>query len=171
MGSYCICVFLDFSACFDTISRDIHCSKLYRYGVRGSEHNFFKCYFQNRTQIVTYSTVESLVRQQNNGSIQGSKVAPKLFYICSNDMNAIFMNNENVLYTDDTAIACVGDDLIALERSVNSILARLLDWCRFNKMFLNPSKCEFMLITNKHVHIEPNIILGSTILARASNFK
>ena len=28
-----------------------------------------------------------------------------------------------------------------------------------------------MLITNKHVHIEPNIILGSTTLARASNFK
>ena len=86
-------------------------------------------------------------------------------------MNAIFMNNENVLYDADTAIACVGDDLIALERSVNSILARLLDWCRFNAMFLNPSKCEFMLITNKHVHIEPNIILGSTTLDRASNFK
>ena len=28
-----------------------------------------------------------------------------------------------------------------------------------------------MLITNKHVHIEPNIILGSTTFARASNFK
>ena len=41
-------------------------------------------------------------------------------------MNAVFMNNENVLYVDDTAIACVFDDLIALERSVNSILARLV---------------------------------------------
>ena len=86
-------------------------------------------------------------------------------------MNAIFMNNENVLYADDTAIACVGDDLIALARSVNSILARLLDWCGFNKKFLNPSKYEFMLITNNHVHIEPNIILCTTTLARASNFK
>ena len=45
--------------------------------------------------------------------------------------------------------------------------AYLRDWCRFNKMFLNPSKYEFMLITNKHVHI----IFGSTTLARASNFK
>ena len=64
LASHCICVFLDFSACFDTISRDILCSKLYRYRVRGSELNFCKCYFQNRTQFVTYSSVESFVRQQ-----------------------------------------------------------------------------------------------------------
>ena len=66
-----------------------------------------------RTQFLTYLTVESLVSQQNIGTIQGSKFASRLFDIYSNDMNAIFKNNENVLYADDTAIACVGDDLIA----------------------------------------------------------
>ena len=41
-GSYCICVFLDFSSCFDIISREILYTKLYRYGVRGSELNYIR---------------------------------------------------------------------------------------------------------------------------------
>ena len=35
-----------------------------------------------------------------------------------------------------------------------------LDWCRFNKMVLNPHKCEYMLLTNKCVAYEPSILLG-----------
>ena len=59
-------------------------------------------------------------------------------------MNVIYDDYENALYADDTAIACVCDGLIALEKSVNSILARLLDWCRFSNVFLNPSKFKFI---------------------------
>ena len=154
VGSYCICVFFLYILVLVLIQFPAIFFVANYIGMKlGALNSFLKCYFQNRTQFVAYSTVESLVRQQNIGTIRFSKLAPRLFDIYSNDMDAIFMNNENVLYADDTAIACVGDYLIALERSVNSIIARLLDWCRFNKMFLNPSKCEFMLSTNKHVHI------------------
>ena len=52
-GDYCICVFLDFSACFDTIN------KLERYGVGGDSLQFVKSYFSNRKQYVVYSGVNS----------------------------------------------------------------------------------------------------------------
>ena len=40
-----ICVFLDFTACFDTVSRNILFRKLEKYGVRGVSLDFIKSYF------------------------------------------------------------------------------------------------------------------------------
>ena len=174
VGSNCICVFLYFSACFDTISKYIFFVANYIGMELGTLNSIFlNVIFKielslSRIQLLNHSFVSKILVK-----FRAQTRSPDYLILYSNDMNAIFMNNENVLYADDTAnIACVGDDLIAPERSVNSIIARLLDWCRFNKLFLNPSKYGFMLITNKYdVHIEPNIIFGSATLARASNFK
>ena len=50
-------------------------------------------------------------------------------------------------------------------------MEKLIDWCRFNKLALNPSKCEYMLLTNKHVVHQPNIHLNGELLKRAHIFK
>ena len=170
-GSYCLCVFLDFSACFDTISRDILYDKLFRYGVHGASLAFIKSYFRDRRQYVTYSNANSVIRQQDIGTIQGSKLGPRFFDIYSSDMNTIFLNDESVMYADDTALVYVGKELTDLQNHVNDMLLKVVDWCRFNKMALNPSKCEFMLFTNKHVLNEPVIRLGNDVLQRTYSFK
>ena len=77
--SYSVCVYLDFSACFDTISREVLLSKLYRYGVRGLPHKLISSYFADRTQYVEYNDVFSCNLNQNIGIIQGSKSGP-LYY-------------------------------------------------------------------------------------------
>ena len=51
-GSYAIVVFLDFTSCFDTISRDILLKKLSRYGVRGTMLQLLSSYFTDRSQHV-----------------------------------------------------------------------------------------------------------------------
>ena len=159
-GSLCICVFLNLSSCFDTISREILYTKLYRYGVCGSELNSVKSYLNNRSQFFTYDGVVSTILPHNIGTIQGYKLGPKFFDIYTNDMNSLFENDENVMYADDTTVVYVGEFLSVLESNVNSFLVQFLDWCRFNKMALNPNKCEYMLLTNKCVAHEPNILLG-----------
>ena len=58
-----------------------------------------------------------------------------------------------------------------LENRVNEILKQLIDWCRFNKLVLNLIKCEYMLLTNKHVVHQPNIHLNGELLKRAYSFK
>ena len=55
--------------------------------------------------------------------------------------------------------------------NVNFILEKLVDWCHFNKMALNPTKCEFMLLTNKHILSEPIIKLRGQVLNRVNSFK
>ena len=49
---FAICVFLDFTACFDTVCRDILLAKLDRYGVRGCFFKLLQSYFSNRNQFV-----------------------------------------------------------------------------------------------------------------------
>ena len=93
-------------------------------------------------------SVSIYILPQNIGTIQDSKLGPKFFDIYTNDMNSLFENDENVMYDDDTTVVYVGEDLSMLKSHVNSFLEKFLDWCRFNKMALNPNKCEYMLIAN-----------------------
>ena len=46
---FVICVFLDYSACFDTLSRSILYNKLEKYGIRGASLDFIEAYFSNRS--------------------------------------------------------------------------------------------------------------------------
>ena len=108
---------------------------------------------------------------ENIGTNQCSKLDPKFFDIYTNDMNSLFENDESVMYADDTTEVYVGEDLSVLDSHVNSVLAKFLDWCRFNKMALNPNKCEYMLLTNKCVAHEPSILLGGEPITGTGNFK
>jgi len=69
-----ICVFLDYSACFDTISHEILYKKLERYGVRAAPLNLLKSYFKDRMQFVSYNDSSSHKRYQNLGVVQGSRL-------------------------------------------------------------------------------------------------
>ena len=52
--SYALCVLLDVSSCFDTVSHDLLFGKLQRCGVRGVALNLIESYFTDRTQQVVY---------------------------------------------------------------------------------------------------------------------
>ena len=170
-GSYCICIFLDFSACFDTIDRSILFGKMEKYGVRDNSLQFVKSYFSNRKQYVVYSGVESDILHQDIGTIQGSRNGPRFFDIYSNDINILLGDDQNVLYADDTTIAYVHKDLDVLTNYVNGKLSQLLDWCRFNKMVINPAKSQYILLTNKRVPVNPTIKIGEDIIERVNSCK
>lgn len=136
---FCICVFLDFSACFDTLSRQILFHKLDRYGVRGESLDFIRSYFSSRRQFVNFNGIDSATLYQNLGVIQGSKCGPLFFDIYSKDMNNLLKDDENILYADDTTLVYSHHDLDFLTNHVNNKLSLLYDWCCFNKLLLNPS--------------------------------
>ena len=107
---------------------------------------------------------------QNLGTIQGSKNGPRFFDIYSNDMNYVLNDDQGVLYADDTALVYVGDSN-QLVLHVNEKLALLLDWCNYNNMVINPSKSQYILITNKKVDDNPIVKLGGDNIERVSNCK
>jgi len=151
---YAVVVFLDFSACFDTIDRDILFEKLHRYGIRGVGLDFIKSYFENRSQYVHVNGNKSNNVFQNLGVIQGSKCGPTFFDIYSNDINELCKDDECILFADDTALTYVHQDLNYIITHFNDGFKIILDWCRFNKLSINPTKSEFMIITNRKIYTD-----------------
>ena len=169
--SYCICVFLDYKACFDTISREILLSKIEKYGVRGVGLEFIRAYFTNRKQYVSFKSSHSQVETQQIGVIQGCKTGPLFFDIYCNEFQSVLGDDHYILYADDTSIVYVGDDLPELVSHINSKLKIVSEWCRFNQLSLNPEKSEFMLITNKNVNFSPVISIGNSSVRRVDCVK
>ena len=122
-GTYAICVFLDYSACFDTLCRRVLLEKLFKYGVRGVSYDFFRSYLSNRNQRVAFKSYVSRSLDQGLGVIQGSRLGPLLYDVYSNDFNLLCPNNECVLYADDTCLVYTGSDLSTLCTLVNEKLS------------------------------------------------
>ena len=144
---YAICIFLDYRACFDTISRDILYEKLERYGIRGLALKFIKNYFYNRKQYVLFNSCKSDVMVQDLGAVQGSKCGPLFFDIYSNEFSTLCSDDSHVLYADDTSLIYVSDDLTSLTHHVNDRLSEIVRWCNFNKISLNPVQSEYMIFS------------------------
>ena len=73
-------------------------------------------------------------------------------------------DSQYVLYADDTSIVYLGDNLSDLVAHVNQKLSLVAEWCKFNKLALNPEKSEFMLITGRRLGEAPHIhVNGSPV--------
>ena len=168
---YGICVSLDYSACFDTISRSCLLQKLDRHGVRGVPYELMESYFENRTQCVKYRGVVSKSKPQELGVVQGSKCGPLLYDIYTSDIANVCDDAEYIMYADDTILMMTGNNLDELERRMNRKLEQISEWCRFNKLSLNASKCNYMLLTNKRILSDPNIKIDGAQINRVHDTK
>ena len=168
---YAICVFLDYSSCFDTIDRNILMQKLYKYGVRGVNYNMIESYFSNRKQYVQFNDHDSRLMTQSLGIIQGSRLGPLLWDIYSTDFNSLCSRDENILYADDACLIYLGDNLQTLTDHVNQRLNIVNEWCYANKLHINRNKSEYMVISNRQSTYIPEVRIGQDRLNAVRSFK
>ena len=64
------------------------------------------------------------------------------------------MNTCIEMYTDDTTLYCIADDVDTAIAATNKALALIAEWCITNAMVLHPVKCEAMLL-HRSVFIGP----------------
>ena len=81
-GECVVGIFLDFSKGFDTVNYDILLQKLSLYGIEDIALTWFKDYLHNRTQHVTYNSI-NFIKQKICSVPQGSIQGPLLFYCMS----------------------------------------------------------------------------------------
>ena len=89
----------------------------------------------------------------------------------SSDISQLYDSDEYLMFADDTCIIYVNENLNVLIQHVNNRHAAISDWCKFNKLCLNASKCNYMLITNKIVDNIPIIYLDNDQISRVNCYK
>ena len=156
--NHTLCMVLDFSKAFDTVSHEILLQKLSRYGIRGVAHAWFRSYLAGRTQRVRVGKVLSEVMSVTSGVPQGSILGPVLFLLFINDLPNVSDQAKFTLFADDATLTFSGRDYDALLYEANSSLALVHEWTLNNRLLLNADKSSAILFTNRTVSPSPYLI-------------
>ena len=145
-------VFLDFSKAFDTFNHNILLQKLYKYGVRGSSHQWFASYLCDRKQFVSFNNISSSLKSISCGVPQGSILGPLLFLLYINDINNVSKVLFSILFADDTNVFVSGKNISELVIVLNRELSKLVTWLQVNKLSLNVKKTHYMVFSPPKVN-------------------
>lgn len=151
-------VLLDLSAVFDTIDHSILEIVLEKdYGITGDVLAWVSSYLENRTQRVQLqSGVMSEPRPLNYGVPQGSCYGPVAFLLYASQLFAVMQKHlpQVHVYADDTQLYLAfnpsqdADQWKAVTETENCV-KDLRAWMLSNKLKINDSKTEFMLLGSK----------------------
>lgn len=142
-------VFLDLKKAFDTVDHDILLSKLHFYGIEDVALQWFESYLKNRSQACSVNGFQSTDLSITCGVPQGTILGPLLFLIYINDLPNCLSHLIPRMYADDTSLTYAGNDIDNINDNVNDDLKRVYAWLAANKLTINMSKTEFLLIGSR----------------------
>ena len=163
-------VFLDFSKAFDLVDHEILLKKLECYGVRNKDLGWFSGYLSCRRQKVKVNGMKSNWSGVMRGVPQGSILGPLLFLIYSNDLPSVLTHCQARQYADDTTLSVVDSCSDALQLKLNEDLRKIQEWVLANKLCLNVTKTQLMVLSRKRRKSELNdvcVTAGDHELERA----
>ncbi len=150
-------VMIDLSAAFDTVDHSILLSRLqHQFGFTGTALKWFSSYLANRTQCVFINGIRSETVNLDFGVPQGSCLGPILYtQYASSLFNVIQKHLINVHgYADDHQLYMsfspnIVDDQDKAFTAMENCLLDVKDWMIANKLKMNDSKTEFLIIGSR----------------------
>ena len=137
-------IFLDFKRALNTIDRYIMLKKLYMYGIRQIELEWFKSLLENRKQSTKLNNTVSEEAINNFGVTQGSILGVLLFILYINYMLKILERCKVVLYADDTLIYKMAKSDRECQSNIKCDVRKINEWLKMNKLILNGNKTKIM---------------------------
>ena len=133
---------------FDTVCHNKLLYKLQHYGIRGVAHNLLSSYLQNRKQYVSINGIASTEHVIEYGVPQGSTLGPLLFLLYINDVSNC-LSTVPRLFADDTCLILKANNLHDLQIKMNLELNAVRNWVNANKLTINRSKSNYLIISPK----------------------
>ena len=124
-------------------------TEMNRYGIQGISLDWFKSYLTNRTQRCSVNGCLSDFTTLKCGVPQGTILGPLLFLVYINDLPNCLSLSIPRMYADDTHITYAGSDLHLIQYSLSHDLEKLSKWLVCNRLTLNATKTEFMVIGSR----------------------
>ena len=152
-GKGCILVLLDLSAAFDTVDHTVLFNLLeHSLGISGSALSLLKSYLHGRSQCVQIDGITSEFADLTCGVPQGSVLGPSNFCMYMYPLGSILRHHciNYHIYADDTQLYIsfdLSDPSIAIDK-VNKCISDIRTWMIKNKLKINDSKTEFLVLTS-----------------------
>ena len=173
-GNIASLVMLDLSCAFDTIDHHILLHRLHSvFGLDDVVLSWVSSYLFSRTQTILISDFQSEPIPLNFGVPQGSVLGPVFFIMYTQPLSNVIdkFGVSHVLYADDTQLyddSSVSDADSMIDKLQNCILD-VNCWMESNKLSLNASKTEAILITSPRNSLTDT--LPSTITINESSIR
>ena len=148
-GKINVVVFLDLKKASDTVNHKTLLSKLSNYGIHDNAYYWFESCLENRTQRCSNNGSLSKGCSLSCGVPQGTLLGPLLFLLYINDLPNCLFNCQPRMSADDTHLTYVGDNADNIQSCLNQDLANVNNWLIANKLTLNMTKTEFLLIGSR----------------------
>ncbi|XP_055381340.1 uncharacterized protein LOC129611940 [Condylostylus longicornis] len=169
-GSQTDVIYTDLSKAFDLLPHNVVLFKLEKYGFPPFFIKWIGSYLCSRKYGVIFRSCISNYFVANSGVPQGSHLGPLLFIISINDVTRVLKHSDLSIYADDMKIYRRIDsatDTLLVQRDLDSFA----NWCNFNNLSLNVSKCSVVSYTRRSVTITSNYVLNKANLNRVSSIK
>ena len=165
-------IFLDFSKVFGTVNHSILIEKLYHFGIRGNALEWYRSYWSDRSQYVSYNGVRSSTKSITCGVPQGSIHGTLLFLIYINDLYNVCRDSVPILFADDTNLFYKGKKMEYRVKIINGELENISLWLKLNELSLNTKKTHFIMFhTGKSTMSIPDITIDNQPIDKVEKTK
>lgn len=172
-----IATFIDFKKAFDTLDHQLIINRLTELNLHDSIILWFKSYLSNRQQTTLINNIRSTNQPISTGVPQGSILGPLLFIIYVDKLTHIPKNSSILMYADDTVIYTPINKKLNNHTIVNfqADLNRVSAWCYLNRLSINTSKTQVMILGSSKRHTShpqpPTLTMNGSPLTNTTKYK